>query len=406
MGGSIAPFPKHQFFDNSGDPAASWQLFTYVSGTSTKQATYTDEGLSSANTNPIVLDSAGRATIFLVPGQSYKFVMANDTDSDPPVSPIWTVDAVNATRATELDVDIVGVAGENLTNRQCVYLSDGSGGNTAGRWYKATSANTYSSTEAAAIGFVNGSAPAAGEEFSVRINGATNTRVSGSTSNMVAGTRYYVSTAGNITDSAPANARPVGVAASDSSLVTTQYAVGVRAYPFNWAFTSASTLTVAGPSTFSGLATFSTTPVGAAKISRCTSALTKNNNTTVANITGLAFSVAASETWAFTFYLKGVTTTTANWKFAITGPTTPTAVWYGHAKPSNIGIAATDTLGTAVLREGVTASPGTEEMIQISGYIRNSTNAGTIQLQMAQNTAEVFDTIIRAESYVVALREA
>jgi hypothetical protein len=38
------------------------------------------------------------------------------------------------------------VAGEALTLNQCVYLSDGSGSKTSGRWYRCDAANTYSST--------------------------------------------------------------------------------------------------------------------------------------------------------------------------------------------------------------------------------------------------------------------
>jgi len=196
---SVAPFPYHQFFTNAGAPAASHQLFTYASGTSTKLATYSDADLTSANANPIVLDSAGRAKIFLQ-AASYKFVLAPSTDTDPPTSPIWTIDGVAATPGFNVNVDTPGTAGEALTAEDCVYLSAGSGGLTAGRWYKTDSDNTYSSTLASQIGFVVADA-ASGAAVSVRVAGQVTGLVG-----LSAGSVYYVSaTAGAITTSAPTN---------------------------------------------------------------------------------------------------------------------------------------------------------------------------------------------------------
>jgi hypothetical protein len=146
--------------------------------------------------------------------------------------------------------------------------------------------------------------------------------------------------------------------------------------------------------------------LGKLTFARSTADFVKNNDTTLANVTGISFAVAVNEVWAFLCLLKGLTTTTANWKLAVTVPASPTAVWYGHDRPSNIGLGATATGGTALVREGVTTSPGTEEMLIISGLIRNGANAGTVQLQAAQNTAQVFDTRIRAESFVLALKVA
>ena len=114
MSGTLMPWAKSQWFDSNGDPANGYQLFTYTAGTSTKQATYSDSALTTANTNPIVLDSAGRATVFLDPSLSYKFVLATDTDTDPPTSPVWTVDNVDAIPVVDQSLDISGTAVETL----------------------------------------------------------------------------------------------------------------------------------------------------------------------------------------------------------------------------------------------------------------------------------------------------
>ena len=52
-------------------------IYTYQAGTSTQLATYTDNGGTIANANPIVLDSSGRVPyeIWMFVGYSYKFVI-------------------------------------------------------------------------------------------------------------------------------------------------------------------------------------------------------------------------------------------------------------------------------------------------------------------------------------------
>jgi hypothetical protein len=66
-----------QFFDNNGVPLAGGLIYTYQAGTSTPLATYTDNGGTVANANPIVLDSSGRVPyeIWMFTGYSYKFVI-------------------------------------------------------------------------------------------------------------------------------------------------------------------------------------------------------------------------------------------------------------------------------------------------------------------------------------------
>ena len=66
-----------QFFDNLGIPLAGGLLYTYTAGTTTPQATYTSAAGTIANTNPIVLDSAGRTVnqTWLTTGGAYKLVL-------------------------------------------------------------------------------------------------------------------------------------------------------------------------------------------------------------------------------------------------------------------------------------------------------------------------------------------
>jgi hypothetical protein len=93
---SPMPFVKPQFFDNNGAPADGYKICSFAAGTSTPLATYTSSTGGSQNTNPVVLDSSGRANIWLG-SNSYKLTMITPDSSSCTVSPsiIWSVDNVN-----------------------------------------------------------------------------------------------------------------------------------------------------------------------------------------------------------------------------------------------------------------------------------------------------------------------
>lgn len=99
---NLAPLAIQKFFDNAGRPAAGYKLFTYIAGTTTKLATYTSNTGAVQNTNPIILDFRGECRLWIDPTLNYKFVLAPDTDTDPPTAPIWTVDNITA---APLDAD-------------------------------------------------------------------------------------------------------------------------------------------------------------------------------------------------------------------------------------------------------------------------------------------------------------
>jgi microcystin-dependent protein len=74
----LSPYGNgQQFFDNNGIPLSGGLLYTYQAGSSTPLVTYTDNGGTVANANPIVLDASGRTPqeIWLLTGYSYKFVL-------------------------------------------------------------------------------------------------------------------------------------------------------------------------------------------------------------------------------------------------------------------------------------------------------------------------------------------
>lgn len=73
-----APPVKSQFLDNSGKPLSGGKIYTYTPGTTTPKATYNDSTGTVANANPVILDSAGRANIWL--NGAYKFVVKDRND--------------------------------------------------------------------------------------------------------------------------------------------------------------------------------------------------------------------------------------------------------------------------------------------------------------------------------------
>lgn len=69
---ALSPVPAQQFLSQTGAPLASGCVFTYISGTSTPLATYTDGTGTAQNTNPIILDAGGFGNIWLT-NSSYRF---------------------------------------------------------------------------------------------------------------------------------------------------------------------------------------------------------------------------------------------------------------------------------------------------------------------------------------------
>jgi len=72
-----------QFFDNNGAPLSGGKIYTYEAGTTTPLASYTSSSGSTAHTNPIILNSAGRVPSggeIWVQLRLYKFVLETSTN--------------------------------------------------------------------------------------------------------------------------------------------------------------------------------------------------------------------------------------------------------------------------------------------------------------------------------------
>lgn len=88
--GTVMPSPVFTGFDSNGDPVSGGLLYVYDAGTSTPATTYSDVNLTIANANPVVLNSAGRAVVYLA-GASYKFVLKTAAGAT-----VWSQDNVSS----------------------------------------------------------------------------------------------------------------------------------------------------------------------------------------------------------------------------------------------------------------------------------------------------------------------
>ena len=139
---------------------------------------------------------------------------------------------------------------------------------------------------------------------------------------------------------------------------------------------------------------------------RKTAAETVNNSTTLQNDDTLLAALVASEVVAFECALRYNASAAADIQFAFTVPAGATINW-GTAG------AHEDTAGNNV-NEGVTASgtaldiatagAGSEEFLLLVGTVVNSTTAGNLQLQWAQNTSNVSDATVAVGSWLKVWR--
>jgi hypothetical protein len=84
---TLMPLPVMQFFNSVGDPLAGGKLYTYQPLSLLPKATYTDSSGATPNPNPLVLDGAGRAAVWI--DGSYSMTL---TDADG--VPQWHADNV------------------------------------------------------------------------------------------------------------------------------------------------------------------------------------------------------------------------------------------------------------------------------------------------------------------------
>src|SRR3990172_580529 len=92
-------------FKNEGTPNAGGKVYFWEAGTSTPKATYTTLALSIANAHPVILDSAGRATVYFSGDADVTVTDSDDVTlyTQPNVNPSQTTSSTHFTTNTTLD---------------------------------------------------------------------------------------------------------------------------------------------------------------------------------------------------------------------------------------------------------------------------------------------------------------
>ena len=96
-----------QFFNDSGVILSGGKLYSYAAGTTTPQTTYTSASGSTAHSNPIILNSAGRVAtgeIWLTAGSNYKFALY--TSADVLITTWDNITGINGTGITSNAVNV------------------------------------------------------------------------------------------------------------------------------------------------------------------------------------------------------------------------------------------------------------------------------------------------------------
>jgi hypothetical protein len=116
VGGAAA-----QFFDNSGNVLTGGKLFTYLAGTTIPAVTYTTNAGTLFNTNPIILDAAGRVPgsgeIWLSSGVQYKFILKDANDVQ-----LWSVDNLSGLTSSGQEGYVIATQSQTVVNVPFTYL--------------------------------------------------------------------------------------------------------------------------------------------------------------------------------------------------------------------------------------------------------------------------------------------
>ena len=147
---------------------------------------------------------------------------------------------------------------------------------------------------------------------------------------------------------------------------------------------------------------------------RATADQSITTNTTLASATNMSFSIAASEEWIATFDLDiGAALLTTGIKLAVTVPAGATLNFIAGLIPFSVDTGGSDrltrrtTTGGAALDFTTATLPGADNaMFRLSVWVLNSTNAGTVQLQIAQSTSSGTALVLRKGSFMRADRIA
>ena len=222
---NISPDPRLQFFANSGSFLVGGKLYTYAAGTTTPLATYTDYTGTTPNTNPVILNSRGEASVWLGTSR-YKFVLKDANDVE-----IWTQDNLimspGADGSGAYGTWPISITGNAATATTATYATTaGSASSVTGGYVQSITAGTNITLGGTATNPVINAASAGGTVTSVNASAGNGFSFSGGP----------ITGSGTLALSVPAPGAPGNVLTSNG--------------------TSWSSQTFIGPTTFGGVGTY------------------------------------------------------------------------------------------------------------------------------------------------------
>lgn len=214
--------PRIRFLDSNGAPLVGGKIYTYLAGTTTPQATYTTAAGNVANTNPVILDSAGYADIWIT--GSYKIVVQDSNGALISTTDNIIGFSTGATGATFLDGSLT-IQNTSDPTKQAVFNLAGIGTGTT-----------------VTIGVPNGNftliSPAIAQTYTAAQREAFSTITYGSTitPDFSLANNYQVQLTGSPTINNPTNI----VAGQSGNLSIYQDATGSRTITWGWGWVAPS----------------------------------------------------------------------------------------------------------------------------------------------------------------------
>jgi hypothetical protein len=183
----LLPVLKSRFTDSNGDPLAGGKVYSYIAGTSTPLATYTDDTEDTPNTNPVILDANGEASIW-VKGAYYKFIVTDANDvTITTVDNVTTVEDVLAGAVTAKEAAEAAQAAAEAAQAAAASSASAAATSATNAANSASTASTHASTAATQAGTAttqagNASTSASSAASSATTAGEWATKTSGTVS--------------------------------------------------------------------------------------------------------------------------------------------------------------------------------------------------------------------------------
>lgn len=137
--------------------------------------------------------------------------------------------------------------------------------------------------------------------------------------------------------------------------------------------------------------------LGATQVGYKSSDETINNSTTFQNDDAVLFAIGSNEVWRFYTEIYWNSGATPDLKFQWSLPSGATMYWTDFFNGNTVNTEASTEVMTGA---------GAIRVIYYTGVVFNSTNAGNVNLQWAQNTQDPTDSKVLAGSYIIATRLA